>query len=577
MAINPGVDASGNNNNWTVNNINYTTVGSTYDTMTDVPTLTSATTANFAVLNPIAPGDYFASGQTALTLSSANLNYGTGGRNAFGTIAVSSGKYYWEMSNTANTASAVTLFGLVTVAARTAVYGVYYNSSNGNKGLGTLNSGASETAYGASWTDNDIIGVALDMDAATPTVTFYKNNTTQGAISVSSFVGQSVMVWIQNGANSGNMSGWINHGQRPFNYTPPTGYVALNTFNLPTPTIGASASTQANKYFDVLLYTGNGSSNRAVSGLSFQPDFMWSKSRSNSYGNKLYDAVRGVTKQIVSNDSATESTTGTENLVSFDSGGVTIGNDTGINGSGATFVDWFWKANGTGVSNTAGSITSTVSANTSAGFSIVTFSTNASSGGATIGHGLGVAPSMILMKARNQTYSWDVYHVSLGANYRMILNSTAAISASSSDYWNSTTPTSSVFSINQGFYGSGVDTVAYCFSEVAGYSKFGSYTGNGSNDGVFLYCGFRPRFIMFKCTSALGHWIMFDSARNTYNVVNDSLRANVNDAENESYGEYDFTSNGLKIRTTDIGTNGSGSSYIFMAFAENPFKYSLAR
>jgi hypothetical protein len=223
-------DQSPQGNNWTSNNISGVS-GSTLDYMTDVPTLTSTTAANYATLNPIAAGDYFASGQTSLTLTNGNLNYGTGGRNAFGTIAVSSGKYYWEMSNTSNTASAVPLFGLVTVAARTAVYGVYYQP-NGNRGLGVLNSGASEAAYGATWTDNDIIGVALDMDAATPTVTFYKNNASQGAISVSSFIGQSVMVWIQNGANSGNMSGWINHGQRPFTYTAPTNFLPLNTFNL---------------------------------------------------------------------------------------------------------------------------------------------------------------------------------------------------------------------------------------------------------------------------------------------------------------------------------------------------------
>jgi hypothetical protein len=225
------IDNSPAQNNWTPNNISNTS-GSTYDSMTDVPTLTSATAANYCVLNAVMPGDYFASGQNSLTLTNGNLNYGTAGRNAFGSMAVSSGKWYYEFSNTANTSAAVTLSGLVTVAARTSVYGVYYNSNNGYKGLGVLNSGATETAYGATWTDNDIIGVALDMDAATPTVTFYKNNTSQGVISVSSFVGQTVFAWMQNGANSNNMSGWFNFGQRPFNYTPPSGFVALNTYNL---------------------------------------------------------------------------------------------------------------------------------------------------------------------------------------------------------------------------------------------------------------------------------------------------------------------------------------------------------
>jgi hypothetical protein len=225
-------DFSPNGNNWTPNNIS-TSTGVTYDSMTDVPTLTSATAANFCTLNPIAPGDYFASGQTAFALTNGNLSYGATGRNAFGTMAFSSGKFYWEMVNTANTTAATALFGLVTAGvARASVYGCYYNSVSGNKGLGFLNSGATETSYGATWTDNNVIGVAVDMDAATPTVTFYKNNTSQGAISVSSFVGQSVMVWIQNGGNTNNMSGYVNFGQQPFNYSLPSGYVALNTYNL---------------------------------------------------------------------------------------------------------------------------------------------------------------------------------------------------------------------------------------------------------------------------------------------------------------------------------------------------------
>ena len=227
-----GYDFSPNGNNWTTNNISLT-AGSTYDSMTDVPTLTSATAANYATLNPIAPGDYFTSGQTAFALTNGNLSYGSTGRNSFGLMAFSSGKFYWEMVNTSNTTAATALFGVVNAGvARASVYGCYYNAVNGNKGLGLLNSGASETAYGSSWTDNDVIGVAVNMDAATPTVTFYKNNTSQGAISVSSFVGQAVMVWIQNGGNTNNMSGYVNFGQQPFVYSLPSGYVALNTYNL---------------------------------------------------------------------------------------------------------------------------------------------------------------------------------------------------------------------------------------------------------------------------------------------------------------------------------------------------------
>jgi hypothetical protein len=574
-----GKDFSGNANYWTTNNISITS-GSTYDSMTDVPTLTSATAANFATLNPVAAGDYFASGQTSLTLSNANLNYGTGGRNAFGTIAVSSGKYYWEMSNTSNAASAVPLFGLVTVAARASVYGVYYQP-NGNKGLGTLNSGATETSYGATWTDNDIIGVALDMDAATPTVTFYKNNTSQGAISVSSFVGQSVMVWIQNGANSGNMSGWINHGQRPFTYTPPTGFVALNTFNLPTPTIGATASTTANKYFDINLWTGNNANPRTLTGLSFQPDWVWLKDRSQATNHRLVDAVRGASKTLKSNTTDAETSSEVSGTITaFTSNGFTVegtSNVDGVNLSGDAYVGWNWKANGSGSTNTAGSITSTVSANTTAGFSIVTYTGTGSN--ATVGHGLGVAPSMVIVKRRPTAGSnWPVWHIGIANTEYLMLNSTNAKTTGLA-WWNSTSPTSTVFSV-----GSDPDTngtvaiVAYCFAPIAGYSAFGSYTGNGSTDGPFIFIGFRPRWLMIKRTDATQNWAIVDTSRDTFNVSNKRLFANLSDAEDTGIPNFvDLLSNGFKFRDSNVSCNASGGTYIYMAFAETPLKFSNAR
>ena len=554
----------GNGNNWTLNNFSLT-AGATYDSMTDVPTLTNAAAANYATLNSIAPGDYFTSGQAAFALTNGNLNYGATGRNAFGSIAFSSGKWYWEMVNTSNTSAAVTLFGLVTVANRTSVYGVYYQP-NGNKGLGTLNSGASETAYGATWTDNDIIGVAVDMDAATPTVTFYKNNASQGAISVSSFVGQSVMMWIQNGASSNNMSGHVNFGQRAFAYTPPTGFVALNTYNFPDPAIKTG-----NKHFDVNLWTGNGTAQRIANAGNFQPDLVWVKQRNGTYRHQLVDSIRGVTKSLFSSDTDAEGTY--QGVTAFNSNGFSVGTELGTNESGSSFVGWQWKGGNTSVTNTNGTITSQVSANPTAGFSVVTY-TGPGSGGGTIGHGLGVAPKFIIAKNRSASESWRVYHTFLGATKYINLNATAAATTDSA-VWTGTEPTSTVFGVanDSAVSGSGNLIVAYCFAPIAGYSAFGSYTGNASTDGPFIYTGFKPKFLMTKRTDSAtsGDWNMVDTTRTQINPIGAYVYANQTAAEG-SAAIYDILSNGFKIRETGGGTNASGSPYIYMAFAEYPFK-----
>ena len=263
---------------------------------------------------------------------------------------------------------------------------------------------------------------------------------------------------------------------------------------------------------------------------------------------------------------------------SFNSNGVTADAvySYQTNGSGYTFVDWFWKANGTGVSNTQGSITSTVSASTTAGFSIVTYTGNGTSG-ATVGHGLGVAPSMYIVKTRSTTESWITYHISIGATNYLALNLVQASSAATAA-WNNTAPTSTVFSLgNAGSTnGSGNTFVAYCFAQVAGYSAFGSYTGNGSTDGPFIFTGFRPRFVMFKSTG-IENWIIHDTARDPYNVSGSTLIPNLLDSEYSNNQNMDILSNGVKMRSTNDATNTSGVTYTYMAFAENPFKYANAR
>jgi hypothetical protein len=337
-------------------------------------------------------------------------------------------------------------------------------------------------------------------------------------------------------------------------------------------------------------YTGNGTTNAITNGgnnttgVTFQPDFVWMKNRTNAYYHGLYDSVRGTgtSKSLYSNTTEAEGTNSTnQNLVSFDTSGFTLGSTSStnaINTSGSSLVAWQWKAGGTAVSNTAGSITSSVSANTTAGFSVVTYTGTGSA--ATVGHGLGVAPSMYIVKSRNGSADWGVYHKSLGASNALFLNLTSGSTAGS--VWNNTAPTSSVFSVGSGSFvnTNGVTYVAYCWAEVAGYSKFGSYTGNGSTDGPFVYLGFRPRFVMIKLSSASGtNWEIWDSSRNTYNITDLLLLPSSSNAESTYSGNYslDFLSNGFKIRGSGSGLNDSGQTLIYAAFAENPFKYSNAR
>jgi hypothetical protein len=332
-------------------------------------------------------------------------------------------------------------------------------------------------------------------------------------------------------------------------------------------------------YFQAVTYTGNGSTN-TITGLRFQPDFVWVKGRSGATDHALYDAVRGTTKDLVSNSTAAETTQST-GLTAFNSDGFTLGALAKMNTNAATYVAWCWKAGGSTSSNTSGSITSTVSVNTTAGFSVVTYTGNGSSP-VTIGHGLGVAPKFIIIKDRSVVSSWVVQHTSLGWTQGFLGITTAAASTSTL-FSNNTAPTSSVFTVGGYSNNNAENYVAYCWAEIAGFSRFGSYTGNGSTDGTFVYTGFRPEFIMFKRTNDVSDWNILDTIRSPYNTSITRLFANSSNAENSSAGNYDIDilSNGFKQRNTNTSTasnsNLNGSTYIFMAFAENPFKNSLAR
>jgi hypothetical protein len=585
-----GKDFSGNGNYWNTNNISIT-AGSTYDSMTDVPTLTSATASNFCTLNPL---------DTSIAPTNANLTLPASAyvANRATMQMPTSGKWYWESTtlyatgsnNTAHIGLCTSASALNTYAfATTGTYGVYWSTAGGivtNGSYGTMISGALSAG--------DVLQCAYDGD--TGKLYIGKNNTwytsaggttgnpsagTGETLTASASLG--LFPYIQTYANS--MSS--NFGQQPFAYTPPTGFVALNTFNLPTPTIGATASTQAGKYFDVKLYTGNASA-LTVNGLGFSPDLVWIKPRDLAYQHQWYDTVRGALKRIGSSSTSAENTE-TETLKTFTSDGFTLGNDAGTNPS-SPVVAWCWDANGSGSSNTAGSITSTVSANTSAGFSIVSFTGNGSST-ATIGHGLGVAPKIIIIKNRdNGTQEWRVGNsvvagrtFSDGNGYFLNLNTTgASTNPGSATTWGATptAPTSTVFTVGSSaaHNENGSKMIAYCFAEVAGYSKFTSYTGNGSTDGPFLYLGFKPKYVLIKRTDTTGSWVVWDSARTPYNATGTVLYPNYSQGEDVGSSYYlDLVSNGIKIRGTDVYDNANGGTYIVMAFAEVPTKFSLAR
>jgi len=357
------------------------------------------------------------------------------------------------------------------------------------------------------------------------------------------------------------------NGYGKFYYAPPSGYLALCTNNLPEPTIKDSS-----EYFNTVLYTGDGTS-QSITGVGFQPDFVWIKERSSTSDHHAFDSVRGVNKVLFPSNNNAESTSGSL-ITSFDSDGFTHNGAGGIGENSQTYVVWNWLANGgTTSSNTDGSITSTVQANTTAGFSVVTYTGTGTAG--TIGHGLGKKPQCIILKNRSFNDSWITFHEPEGATKFMSLDTTGA----SSDFgamWNDTEPTTSVFSIGSDSGGrwvnsSGDTYVAYCFAGIEGYSKFGSYIGNGSDDGTFVYTGFKPAFILGKPTSQTGEWFMFDSARDPDNGMDKYLYASNSSSEGTGSVRIDFTSNGFKWRNTAGAWNGSGVSYIYMAFAESPF------
>jgi hypothetical protein len=548
-----GYDAAGSND-WTANNLSVT-AGAGNDSLVDSPTNYGTDTGvggevrgNYCTLNPLdKSADY--------TLRNGNLDFITDGANSWemvrATFAVSSGKWYWEFTAGDNETS-------VGIAKANATLSDYIGSdANGWSYLysGDKYNNSTDTAYGAAFTTNDVIGVAFDADAGS--LYFYKNGTVQNS-GTAAFTGLTSGPYFPGfSIRDAGSTSVVNFGQRPFAYTAPSGFKALNTANLPAPLV-----TKPSTAFDVKLYTGNGST-QTISGLAFSPDLVWIKGRSGATDHALYDTVRGVQQQLESN-TTTDETTESTGLTAFNSDGFALGALAQANTSSATYAAWCWDES------------------VSTGFDIVTYTGNGSA--RTIAHSLGVAPSMIIVKARTTASTdqgWPVYHsanTAAPATDYLLLNSTAA-TADLDTVWNDTAPTSSVFSVGtNALVNANNDTyVAYCFAPVAGYSAFGSYTGNGSTDGPFVYTGFRPRWVMIKESSASGNnWNIWDATRDSYNVTTNQLKASTSEAETTSTFA-DFTSNGFKIRTSEGGRNASSATHIYAAFAESPFNYSRAR
>jgi hypothetical protein len=574
-----GYDSSPNGNNWTTNNISLT-AGTTYDAMLDVPTNTSATVANYPTLNPLSPSSISA------TLSEANLKatgISTGTfESAISTMSFTSGKIYFEATCLSGTGTNASSFIGITNISNATSGACFTNSGSGSIGWDVNGTtlytiiNTTLTSRGAITPTNKVFRVAYDSSTGNIWLGYDTTWIGGGDPSTLTTPTGTLTTGVEYicGAtlNTSNDSIAVNFGQRPFAQTIPTGFTALNTYNLPTPTI-----LQGNKYMDATTYTGTGVSQTVVNQGQFKSDLIWIKQRNGTEWNILADSIRGTNKQLFSNSTNAEQTNATF-LTAFASNGFTVDTSTGTNGSGSTYVGWQWQAGqGSTSSNTSGSITSTVSVNTTAGFSVVTYTGTGSS--ASVGHGLGVTPEFIIVKRRDTTSNWMVVSKYL-TNYNWYLKLNLTDAQVGDGTIGNIDPTTSLFHIGTNAIdnASGGTYVAYVWAPIAGFSKFGSYTGNGSSDGVFVYTGFRPKYVMIKRTDSANSWYVYDSQRNTYNTSKLVIFAESSSAEATSTtSDIDFVSNGFKIRGADSGINASGGSYIIACFAENPFKNSNAR
>jgi len=592
-----GADSSGNNNHYTTSGF-----ASTDSNIPDSPT------NNFCTWNVLNKDSDISTkeGNTSATSSTSGSH-----SNIKGTIQMNSGKWYAEFIHTAALGgSTATAMGICTeayavtnthpVGSSSGAWGIYQSTAgqviaNGAEVIGSLSITSPDTviqiAYdvdnGKMWvgvantwyaadggTDGNPATGANECASSVPTGMFFfcdvVNNASQhvniNAGQDSSFAGN---VTAQNNADQ--------NGHGDFYYSPPSGYLALCTANLPEPTISPLNGEQPSDHFNTVLWSGNGSTDHDISGVGFQPDFVWIKNRSSTSGwHALHDAVRGAGATLFSNATDAEYAYsdyfGPFQTDGFRLSDVSVGHS--WNTSSNAYVGWNWLGANSTASNSDGSITSTVSANTKAGFSIVTYTSPNNTSDQTVGHGLGAVPKVIIAKNRISAFNWDIYHVGTGSVENTLIFTNAA--TRDYDIFTTSNPTSSVFGIKHNYTHYSTDTyVAYCFAEVEGYSKFGSFTGNGDADGPFVYTGFRPAFVIVKNSTGTESWGMGDSTRSPINPLKDRLYPDLNNAE-YSIGDWlDLLSNGFKHRGTAFNT--SSATYIYMAFAEMPFKYANAR
>jgi hypothetical protein len=549
-----GRDFSGNGNNFSING-----GMDTSNIFVDSPT------NNYPTYNLL-------SKNSAITLSNNNIVLVSTNNRAQGTTFAipRTGKWYAEFTPL----DSVGVGGTFAVG----VIGVDTNFIGGSISMITTTSGIQTIAYidnanrnvngtigssgGATYGLNDVIGVAVDADNGS--VSFYKGNSLQFTVSGSSYTTYSGnwMFGAEASANSKKVQ--FNAGQRSFTYTPPSGFRALCTTNLPTPVIKKPSS-----YMDVVTYTGTGAT-QTISGLGFSPDLLWTKGRNLAQSHNIFDTQRSG-KRLRSDQMFPEAST----TVTLGANGFTLGAESESNNNGSTFVAWCWDAGSSTVSNTQGSITSQVRANISAGFSIVT--ATCAGGTNSYGHGLGVKPAMYIVKNLSNSQNWQIWHQGLSNETIAYLQFNVFGEQTYATMWAASTSTT--FSlVGDGPVVVGNNFVAYVFAPVAGYSFFGSYTGNGSADGPFVYCGFRPKLIIGKRVDAMENWIIYDTSRDSFNVASAQLQPNGSIAEFTGNALIDFNSNGFKFRSTNsFNGNSAGGKHIFAAFAETPLKYALAR
>ena len=598
-------DVSTNGNHWTPVNLDYR------DSVPDTPT------NNWCTLNRALSDSHFNTDQ----LSEGNLSYNEGeGNNGDGhptaTFSVISGKWYWEVQVPSQQNSRAIGFTRTDNIGKGNVelHGSGLSAANSVVGIDLtgdtidqVDKAGTHTQHASGLTgmaNNDIFGFSVDLDGGT--FQMYRNGSTYGSSynlndladwqthgMTPTASGKTYMAYRFNFGQDSSFAG--NHatansnadgnGHGSFAYAPPSGYLALCSQNLPTPDI-----IDGTENFNTVLYTGDGNSTKSISGVGFSPDWVWVKNRASTYDHALMDSVRGASAAYLSsNNTASESTYGNiyGDFTSFDSDGFSVAEgsdatypDAAFNQSSEAYVAWNWLA-GTAFSNDAsatgvGTIDSEGQINTTAGFAILKWAGTGSNG--TIAHGLNAAPELIIVKNRGETDEWPVLEtVANGATHYLRLNGNYA-STSTSVMWNNTAPTSSVFSLGTYEYvnASGENYISYIFHSVEGYSKVGSFLGNGNADGTFVYTGMAVSWLMVKRTDSTGNWAIYDKTRDTTNVMGSELFANLSNAEQSNSSDIDFLSNGFKMRRNYSENNSSGS-YIYLAFAEQPQKFSNAR